>query len=233
MTYSPPEQLLLGVSLRDEATFDNFHVSQANSALLRSLTTLSKDDHLTYLWGAASSGRTHLAQALCHQQAESGLASLYLPLQEHESLAPDMLQGAEGLAMVCIDDVDAIAGETDWEQALFQLYNELAGTETRLVVTAACAPQYLPMQLKDLVSRLQSGAVYQLATPDDEEKRAILRKRAAIRGMDLSDQVADFVVQRAERSLQSLMSILDKLDKASLEKGRRITIPLIKEVLGW
>lgn len=233
MTENQPKQLVLGMQLRDEARFDNFHVNAANAPLLRNLNHLSSDDHLIYLWGARSSGRSHLIQALCHQQAERGDAALYLPLEDHASLSADMLQGVSSLSLVCLDDVDAICGIGEWEQALFQLYNELSDTDTHLLVTANCPPQQLAFDLPDLKSRLQSGTTYQLASPDDLEKREILRLRAANRGMELTEQVADFIVQRAERSLHALLALLDVLDRETLERRRRLTIPLIKEVLGW
>ena len=233
MTESEPKQLVLGVQLRDEARFDNFHISPANAALVKNLHNLSAEDHLIYLWGAESTGRSHLVQALCHQQAEHGDAALYLPLQEYGELTTDMLLGANSLSMVCIDDVDAICGNAKWEQALFQLYNELIDSDTHLVVTANCAPQHLQLQLQDLKSRLQSGSTYQLAIPDDLEKREILCLRAANRGMELSVQLADFIVQRAERSLTALLALLEVLDRETLQRRRRLTIPLIKEVLGW
>lgn len=233
MTESIPTQLVLGVQLRDEANFENFHISEDNKKVVAALRSSPVAGSCHYLWGALSSGRTHLIQALCHDQAENGLSTLYLPLQEFSSLSPEMLQGANSLSMVCLDDVDAICGNERWERALFNLYNELLDADTQLLITANCAPQQLQLELQDLKSRLQSTVVYQLDTPDDEDKREILCLRAANRGMELSIQLAEFLVQRAERSLDGLIGVLDQLDQATLERGRRLTIPLIKEVMGW
>ncbi len=237
MIQTPPTQLVLGVQLRDETNFDNFFVTGANRPLVSSLQGQPAVAQFNYIWGAPSSGKTHLVQALCHDRAEQGLAALYLPLgeavEQSSDLTPDMLQGANSLSMVCMDDVDAIGGDERWERALFNLYNELLDTDTRLVVTANCAPQQLQLSLPDLQSRLQAASVFQLATPDDVEKREILCLRAANRGMEINEQLGDFLVQRSERSLSGLMSVLDELDRATLERRRRLTIPLIKEVMGW
>jgi DnaA-homolog protein len=60
-----------------------------------------------------------------------------------------------------------------------------------------------------------------------------LQLRARNRGMELGDSVADYILTRAERKLGALMSILDELDKSSLEQKRKLTVPLVKSTLGW
>ena len=172
-------------------------------------------------------------QALCHQQTLLGQAVLYLPMLDRNQFDPLMLQGTNSLSMVCLDDIDAICGDEAWESAVFQLYNTLQETDTHLLVSATCAPQQLAIALPDLRSRLQSGLVYQLASSTDAEKCDILRLRAENRGMFLAEQVAEYIVQRAGRSTTELMDVLEKLDQATLERGRRLTKPLIKEVMGW
>jgi DnaA family protein len=233
MNQDTPTQLVLGVHLQDEARFSNFFVNAANTQLLASLQGEDSTRQFIYFWGNSGSGRTHLLQALCHQQAELGNAVLYLPLGEREKFGIEILQGANTLSMVCLDDVDELSGDADWEAALFNLYNELLESDTRLFIAASAPPQSLSLGLPDLQSRLQSCLVYQMLEPGDEGKGEILRLRAANRGINIEKPVAEFIVQRAERSLSSLMAILDKLDRITLEKGRRVTIPLVKEIMQW
>ena len=233
MTENTPTQLVLGVHLQDEARFSNFYISSANAQLLEALQNQQSTQQLIYIWGNGSSGRTHLLQALCHQQAELGNAIIYLPLGERENFGVELLQGANTLSMVCLDDVDKLAGSGEWESALFNLYNDVLQTDTRLLITANCPPQQLQLDLPDLQSRLQSCLVYQMQSPSDEEKSAIFRLRAVNRGMNIEESVSDYIVQRAERSLSSLMEILDNLDRVTLEKGRRVTIPLVREIMQW
>ena len=82
-------------------------------------------------------------------------------------------------------------------------------------------------------SRLHSCLIFQIASLSDQEKLSALQLRARNRGMELSDSVADYILQRAERSLASLMLILEQLDQRSLAEQRRLTIPLVKSTLGW
>lgn len=233
MSEQLPTQLTLGVQLRDDARYENFFVNDANAAAVTSLADDSQENHLFYLWGSEYSGRSHLIQAHCFKQAEAGHGVLYLPLQDKTSLDPGMLQGTNSLSMVCLDDIELVAGDEEWEAAIFNLYNALQESDTRLLVSANCAPQDLNINLADLHSRLQSGLTFQLAEMSDSDKSAMLSLRAANRGMELSQQIADYIVNRADRNLNSLIGVLDTLDGESLQRGRRLTIPLVREVMGW
>jgi DnaA-homolog protein len=91
----------------------------------------------------------------------------------------------------------------------------------------------LQLGLPDLQSRLQLAPVFQLKSLNDSEKKKLLQLRAARRGMDLSAQIAEYILARTERSLVSLMTVLDRLDASTLSQRRRLTIPLVRETMGW
>jgi DnaA family protein len=165
--------------------------------------------------------------------AAAGGAPIYVPLSRLEQLAPAMLEGLEDLDLVCIDDVGKITGQAEWEQALFHLYNRARDGELRLVLAADSAPANLALDLPDLQSRLQSGVVFQLHELTDSERSQLLKERAGRLGIELPDAVVNYVLQRHSRSTGALVSLLQELDSQSLALKRRITVPLVKEVMGW
>lgn len=221
-------QLPLGVGLRDDATFANF-LAGPNAAAVAVLE--SGAEQAVYLWGGWGSGRTHLLQAACHAAAAAGGAPAYLPLSEAEDLSPTMLEGLEAAPLVCLDDVQAVAGRPDWERGLFALYNQVREAGGRLVAAAEAAPGALGLSLPDLASRFAWGPVYHLEPLSDEQKREALRRRAARRGMELGEDVANYLLRRCPRDLHSLFGLLERLDHASLAAQRRLTIPFVREVL--
>lgn len=247
MTSSTPvRQLTLALRLDQHATLDNFHVSDANRPIvthLREQLAVSEDERyfasgtvvrrFTWLSGIEGSGRSHLLQALCHHAGEQGLSAAYLPLRMHREWQPHMLEGLEAMDVLCLDDVDAVAGQAEWEAALFHLYNRIASGGARLFAAAGVRPGELPVQLPDLRSRLQSAAVFRLHSPDDEDRRQALQLRAMARGFTLGDDEARYLLSRSGRSMQDLLDILERLDGYSLETGRRVTIPLIRSLMGW
>ena len=232
MPNSHPDQLTLGVGLDDDAQFENFYPSEANRSLLKFLTDNSAEPFV-YLWGYAASGVSHLLQACCHQATAQGRAAIYIPLLDRAQFAPQILDGAESLSLVCIDDIEAISGEPEWEAALFTAFNAMRESGTQLVVASHMAAQQLDIQLADLHSRLQSGLIWQLLELSDEDKLLALQLLAKKRGIELSASVGEFILLRAERSLTALMQILDDLDKSSLQQKRKLTVPLVKSTLGW
>lgn len=221
-------QLPLGITLRDSAAFANFHAGPNRVAVnaVRDATPPG-----VYLWGSAGTGKTHLLQAACAATLRQGSRAAYLPLRDTAQFAPAMLQGWESCALVCIDDIDAIAGQADWERALFHLYNAVRDQGGCLHVAATTAPAQSGIVLADLRSRLAHAPVYQLQALDDAGKLAVLQQRAARRGFELPAETADYLLSRYQRDMHSLCGLLDVLDTASLAAHRRLTIPFAKSVL--
>ncbi len=226
------KQLTLSVGLRDEATFANYF-SRQNAELLMELkrTASGKGERTIYFYGAGGVGRTHLSQACCHVAKQFNLPSIYLPLASLLSYSPEILEGLEKLAVVCVDDVHVIAGQSLWEEAFLYFYNRLLDAGGRLIMAAKTAPKSLGLILPDLASRLTAGVVYQVQPVPDDEKQEVLIRRAELRGLLLSEEVARFILTHCPRHMTTLFAALEALDKASLASKRRPTIPFVKEVL--
>ncbi len=231
-----PQQLSLSVGLSDYATFDNFFVS-AETGNAQSLALLCQQldggECFIYLWGGEGAGLSHLLQAACHQALGRGLSAAYLPLTEMRDLDPRLvLADLEQLDFLALDDLQAVAGRRSWEEALFHLYNALRDGGKRLLVAARTSPRELPLGLEDLRSRLMWGLTLQLHPLGDQDKLQALQARARARGLDLNDEVANYLMQRLPRSTHELFEQLERLDQASLAEQRRLTIPFVKRVLG-
>jgi DnaA family protein len=222
------QQLPLRIGLRDSATFANF-LPAANAQAIYALQ--QQQEPFLYLWGGRGSGKSHLLQAASHAVTEDGGSAAYLPLAELSQMSPELLEGMERMQLVCIDEIECIAGNGPWEQGLFHLYNRLRDSGNRLVVAGQAAPASLGIILPDLVSRLGWGPVYHLESLSDEEKAEALCLRAAQRGMEMPAEVAGYLLNRAPRDMQALFALLDELDEVSLAAQRKLTIPFVREVI--
>jgi DnaA family protein len=236
------KQLPLSITLRVDATFDNFYVADAyapdsNAVAVDALQHFCgvANEHFFYMWGNGGSGVSHLLQAVQHCAADLNIQ--YLPLAE--LLAPaavytpeDVFSGLEILDLVVIDDVQKIVGLDNWQLGLFHLYNRLRDAGKQLLIGANCSPRELDLNLADLHSRLQWGISYQLHVLNDKEKKQAVIDRAAAMGMRLSDEVMQFILNHCSRDLRQLMDLLKTIDKASLAEKRHLTIPFVKRVLG-
>lgn len=225
-------QLTLGVALSDAHDFANF-VPGRNQPALAALRQLGggAGGPLVYLWGAAGTGKTHLLEAACGEAARGGRATAYVPLLCHRELAPPMLAGLESARLICIDDVHGIAGLRAWEEALFHLYNQAESSGVPIAVAADRPPLAVPLVLKDLKSRLSAGTVFQTRELSDTERGRVLAARAGERGFEFPEEAVRYLLSRGSRDMHSLMALLDRLDALSLTEQRKITVPLVREVL--
>jgi DnaA family protein len=219
------KQLPLAVRLRSEAIFESFSPG-LNAELIAALR--SPNVTALWLWGNHGSGKTHLLQAVC---AAAGDAAAYLPLHRSLALPPEALIGFEQCRVLCLDDVDAVAGDPAWERALFRLFNEGAELQTRLVFASSSPPRQLNWTLNDWRSRARACVVYQLRDLDEAGRVDALQRRAAQRGLQLPQETSEYLLRRLPRDLASLLDVLDQLDEASLVAQRRLTVPFIRDAL--
>ena len=225
-------QLPLGLRLPAGSRLENF-VPGRNGEAVAAVSQLAVEavPATLFLYGAPGTGKTHLLQAACRAAEQRGAASLYLPLETFLQLDPAAFEGLEHFGLLAIDDLQSLAGHRGWEEALFHLYNRLREAGGHLLAAATTAPEHLGFALPDLRSRLASGAIYALHSPDDAARLQILTVRARERGLELPDETAQFLLRRCPRDLPELMHLLDRLDRAALAAQRRLTVPFVKTLL--
>ena len=233
-----PLQLPLNISLREDATFNNFYFpsTSKNAEVVNALQTqlASGNGAVVYLWGGSGSGITHLLQAACHTVGAQSQTSVYLPLGELAGYAPtSLLEGLEQQVLVCLDDLQTIAGNPGWEETLFDLYNRVSEQRHNLFIGADCGPHQLLLTLPDLRSRLGAAFVYHVESLQDDDKLVALQARASARGLHINNDVAQYILNRSPRDTHKLFDVLEHLDEMSLSAQRKLTIPFVKQVLGW
>lgn len=240
-----PTQYSLDIALPKFATFETF--IDSSGQLLSELTQLLENKAGTnpevnpeicneprqyFLWGSVSTGKTHLLQAICNQLAKREKNVIYLPMKDLLNQSADILNDMQQLDVLCIDDVDAVLGDTQWDRQLFILINELRAKNKSIVMTATSSPHEVNVSFPDLASRLVWGPVYKLALLQDEEKSRAIQAHAKARGLEVSDEVCSYLLKRFPRDLSKLIELLDQLDKESLVQQKKVTVPFVKEVLG-
>jgi DnaA family protein len=226
------KQLALGLTLPESTGLESY-LPASNQQAVSDLAACAggTGEPFIYLWGAPQTGKSHLLQAATQLADQAGRSALYIPLDQATQLSPAIFDDLEQMDLICLDVVEGIAGNTDWEQALFGLFNRLREREKSLLVAARCSPLNLPIRLPDLVSRLSWGLCYQLQPLNDQDKIQALTVVAARRGLPLSDETARYILRHTQRDMGSLRRLLKRLDQASLEAKRGLTIPFIKAFL--
>lgn len=238
----PVSQLALSVQLPDDETFSSF-ISEENIPAIEQLKhfldaqinkptqNLDSKPSSFYLFGICGVGKSHLLHASCSYAEQLGLSSLSLSCSELTQLSVEVLEGLEHIDLVCLDDIQLIAADEKWQQAVFDLYNRILEQNRCLIITGDQRAQELVLTLPDLVSRLSWGYTEQIKPLSDDEKLLALQYRAQQRGLMLNDDAGRFLINRLSREMSALIESLDRLDKASIREQRKITIPFIKDIL--
>ena len=223
-------QIPVSFEFRSNQTFANF-LPGANLELISRLETLMEvaDEQQLIIWGKKGSGKTHLLHACCQLLQQQGHSVFYLDLAGAGD--PAVLEGLEYFELVCLDDLDQIAGQSAWEMALFGLHNQLRQQGHKLLIASQQAINTLPITLPDLKTRLNWGLAFKLQPLGGPDLLAALQLKARYQGFDLPDKVGRFLLGRYSHDFLLLSSLLEELDNASLSAQRKLTIPFLKQIL--
>lgn len=180
-----------------------------------------------FLHGPAGCGKSHLAQVL-----SSMAKAVEITTAQLITTPPPTLLGGAG---VCVfDDLDRAFEENKnegLEVALLHLYNTVQEAGGSMLLTGRTPPSRWPLRLADLSSRLKAAMVAQIGPPDDALLAAVMVKQFADRQLKIDADVVTFVQMRIERSFDAVGRFVKAADRIALASKRRITIPLVAQVL--
>jgi len=225
-------QLPLNIDFRPSASFSTFFAG-SNAEAVSSVQALASGhgEHYLYLWGRAGVGKTHLLQAACQELRSAQRGVAYVPLTEARELSPELLDGLEQTALICLDDLQAVSGNGAWELAIFSLFNRCRDAASNLLVSASQSLAQLPLCLADLQSRLAWGPTYHLMALTDAELPDALGELARHRGLELPAETVEYLLRRCPRDLRTLQELLEHLDRSSLAAQSRLTVPFVRNAL--
>lgn len=224
------KQIALDIGLASGPSLGNFLAGPNQSALQHLQLWVGNDKRSpvpTYVWGESGSGKTHLLRA-----AQAALRDQGCPVGWMDASVAEPTAFNEAWRVVILDDVHLYTAVQ--QHAAFNWFVNATtpsdGQQRWVLAAGSVPPRDLALR-EDLRTRLGWGHIFQLQVLSETERRAVLRQQADERGVFLSDEVMDFMLNRFSRDLSSLIQLLDQLDGYALQTQRAITIPLIKAML--
>ncbi len=184
-----------------------------------------------FIWGNAGRGKSHLLQACCQTSREDNKTCFYLHLTEQELPNVSILDGLEDFTLVCIDNLQCIAGHSAWEHAFFVFFNQLRELNHSLIMSARLPPGELAILLPDLKTRLSWGLTLKLSALTEEQKISALSFKARQYGFDLTPTIGRYLLHNYSRDLPSLWLLLEKINHETLAAKRKLTIPFLKQII--
>jgi chromosomal replication initiation ATPase DnaA len=188
----------------------DFREAPSNAAACAWLRrTADWPDRRLAIWGESGRGKTHLLHIWAARTGAvlwsgTGLAAL-----------PEL-----PTAGIALDDADAVTDET----ALLHLLNTAGEARLPILLASPAPPSRWPVRLPDLASRLRAITAVEIGSPEDTLLRTLLARLLAERQLRLPEAVQEWLVQRLPRRASALGDAVGRLDAASLEQRRNITV---------
>lgn len=220
------EQFTLDVAVDTAASLENFLPGPNAAAYQHVRLWLAASPRAPvpiYLWGQASTGKTHLLRATERALGQQGEA---YGVFDSQTQHPPSFQ--THWRVVLLDDVHRF--DTLQQHSAFNWLINAQSAGCAVLATGNLPPAGLSLR-DDLRSRLGWGDVFALQALSDEDQQQVLRASAKARGLALSPDVLSYMSTRFTRDLGSLMQWLDKLDRYALQTKRAITLPLLKQMM--
>ena len=188
-------------------------------------------ESLIGICGGQDSGKTHLLNACAHYARHCRITFHLYDAAQLIGATADHFSELPAGSVIGVDNLDLLAGNRAWEEQFYRLVNRVKAGELRFIFSLSRQPRDIGFRLPDLKSRLMWGLLIELNSPDDADIEDILRQRARLLGMVVGPDALAYLLSHFSRKLSDQMAMLYRLDFASLSSQRKITIPLIREVL--
>ena len=218
-------QLGLPISLDSKMLLDNFI---ANRELANSIHQLFQDKKASeiYVYGLTGQGKTHVLQGVVLKALANDKNAIYIDCID--SFPEHLLDFIDQLSFISLDNVDLISKEN--QEIFFDLYNRARQAGVIILVSGSSLPADLAV-MKDLKTRLSLAAVYKLEALNDELTMEVLNKQMNDRNLTIDSKIYEYLFKNYSRDLNTLVSAMNVLDKASLQSKKAISIPFVKTVL--
>lgn len=239
---TPPAALL-----NERYTFARFVIGSSNELAAAASDRVARAPATTYnplfIWGGTGLGKTHLmhaiGNAILHRQPHMQVA--YVPSEQFTNEMIDAIRGGQTalfreryrrIDVLFIDDVHFIANKEGTQEEFFHTFNALYDSKKQIVITSDRPPQEIPGLQERLVSRFEWGLVTDIQPPDLETRSAILREKAHEDGIEIDDDVIEYVARNRRTSVRQLEGALIKLLAFSSLTHREISLDMARDALG-
>ena len=231
-----PTQLIFPFQINQKASFESFFCSPSNFNLIARLNeiAISKDAHELIIHGEEGAGKSFLMQAVCNELSSAEKQFAFIPMKKAFNMGVEIFQNLGSLDAVCIDDLQLILANQDWETALFNPITECQQSICSLMLSlGGTQPLDESVILPDLLSRIKRMEFIALHAVQDEFFNQAIDFVAQQLDIKIEKAELEFLLNHQTRIFSLLVENIITLDNQAASLKRKITIPLIKETLNF
>jgi len=234
------------LKLHPDYTFESFVVGPSNRLAHASCIAVSQSPGNTYnplfVYGNSGLGKTHLLHAVCFE-IQHNLANAAIQLLSCEDFVNKFIRAIEegNLAgfqkqfrtadAIVIDDVQFLREREHSQEEFFHTFNALYNNGKQIILSADSPPGKIPSLEERLISRFNWGLVARIDPPSYETRVAIVQKKAHLRGLDISDEIAGYIARRVHANIRELEGALTTIYAVATTTGQPIDMELAQIAL--
>ncbi len=240
------ERSMPALKLHPDYTFDSFVVGPSNRLAHASCVAVSHSPGDTYnplfLYGNVGLGKTHLLHAVCYEAGKKfdgevvqflsseGFVNRFIRAIEEGNLAGFQSQ-FRTVDMLVIDDIQFLREHEHSQEEFFHTFNALYNSGKQIILSADSPPGKIPSLEERLISRFNWGLVARIDPPSYETRVAIVQKKAHLRGLDISDEIAGYVARKVHANIRELEGALTAIYAVAITTGQTIDLELAQTAL--
>jgi chromosomal replication initiator protein len=234
------------ISFNPKNTFDTFVVGNNNNfayaAALAVAQAPGKSYNPLFLYGGVGLGKTHLLHAIGHHVVghKKGARVAYVSSEKFTNEYIDGIQNNQLVKfrkkyrqtdVLLIDDIQFLAGKERIQEEFFHTFNALHEGHKQIVLTCDRPASEIQNLEHRLVSRFEWGLVTDLQPPDVEMRLAILQKKAQLMGVQLPEEIINFLAHRIRTNIRRLEGALIRVASYAALTGKKLSVEVVEGLL--
>ncbi|HEX9942861.1 MAG TPA: chromosomal replication initiator protein DnaA [Thermoanaerobaculia bacterium] len=243
---APSDEPIAPSHLNPKYLFENFVEGKSNEFAAAAAKRVAENPSLSYnpffVYGGVGLGKTHLLHAIGHeiQRSRPQLRVLYLVAEQfvnelvnsiRYNRMPAFRERYRTIDVQMIDDVQFIANKERTQEEFFHTFNTLYTSQKQIILSSDSSPRNIPTVEERLRSRFEWGLIADIQPPDLETKMAILQRKASLEGIQLPEEVAEFIAQQVKSNVRELEGLLNRVIAFSSLTGKPLSPALARETL--
>ncbi len=221
--------LQAALPFKNQSEFD-FETWLGDSPVAKALQKYDELPQFTYLHGQNHTGKTHLLNALQQSLHNQGIIQQLIQAKSLQQLDITAII-PNGIKYILVDDINELTGKPEGELALFNFFNHCKNHQIKLIVSSCIEPKSDLWKLPDLVSRINSGLTLRLQPLKGDSAFQCLAQQFEFNGIPVETAVIQYLQTHHNSSYPRLYQLFLSVAAESLQKKRKVTVPLVKTVI--
>ena len=233
-------------SSEDEYTFEQFIVGSSNKFAHAAATAVANNPGRSYnplfIYGQSGLGKTHLLYAIASavRSTHANSRIIYIKGEDFTNELINSIQSARvqefrdkyrSSDILLVDDIQFIAGKDSTQEEFFHTFNTLYEASKQIVLTSDRPPKEINLLEDRLKTRFEWGLISDIQPPDYETRIAIIRMKADSLGLELSNEITDYIAKSITSNVRQLEGTVKKIKALHELMGRKINMDLAKEAI--